>query len=225
MRNDVSVVITSGGNGSRFGRNKMLALIKDKPVIVYAVENFRRSKSIDEIIVIVKKEDKKMYQKIFNKEKLKVKLISAAHQRIDSVYLGVKTAKGKYVITHDGNRPLTPIWLIDKIVEEVKKYKAVISAVAPITTIKYSNNQFIKKSLSRNKTWISQTPHGFEKKLFIEAFEKVTKNKKFIPTDDSEIITKFGKNVRIVPGDEINIKITFPHDLFVAEQLLKTVKQ
>ncbi len=220
MKINVSAVITSGGMAKRFGKNKMFFLLKGKPLIINTVQKFSQSKKIDEIIVLVRKEEMIAYKKLFEKEKLKVKLVAAKKERIISVYAGALAAQGKYVITHDGNRPLTPVALIDKLIEEVIKYKAAMTAIAPTATVKYSDGLFINKSLPRSKTWIAQTPQGFEKKLLLKAFEKAIKNKYFVPTDDSEIMSNFGKKVKIVPGDEINIKITYPQDIIIANELI-----
>lgn len=225
MKNTVSAIITAGGNGTRFSGDKMLALIDGKPLIIYTLDKFQQSKNIDEIIVLIKEKDIKKYQKIIKRAGFtKIKIVPAATERIVSVYYGVKAAKGKYVITHDGNRPLTSVNLIDKLINEVIKYGAAMTAIPPTATIKYSNDFFVKESLPRNKTWIAQTPQGFERNLILRAFEKAIKDKYFVPTDDSELVTKLGKKVKIIPGEEINIKITFPQDIIIAEQLLKFSK-
>jgi len=220
MKNTFSVIITSGGNGSRFNGDKMLAILRGKPLIIHTIEKFHKLKNIDEIILLVKEDVIKKYQKIIGKNYLKVKIICACHERIASVFLGLKKVKNKYIITHDGNRPLTPVSLINKLMEETIKYKAVMTAIPPTATIKYANGNIVTKSLERNKTWIAQTPQGFETKLLLTAFQKAVDNKYFVSTDDSEFVTKIGKKVKILLGDEINIKVTFPQDLIIAEQLL-----
>ena len=220
MANTISAIITAGGNAVRFGSNKMITLLKGKPLIVHTLERFHQIKSINEIILLVKNEEIKLYQNIINKEGFKVKLVPAAPERITSLYFGIKLAKGKYVITHDGNRPLTPVRLINRVAKEVVKFKAVITAVKPTATIKYSDGNFVKLSLPRNETWIAQTPQGFERILVLKALKKAVEKKQFFATDDSEFVTKIGHRVKIIPGDDINIKITFPQDLIIAEQLL-----
>jgi len=220
MKNSVSVVITAGGKGVRFGKDKMLALIKGKPLILYTLTLFQKSKKIDEIIVLVQEKMMKEYQKIINRAGFKVKMIPAKPERIVSLYFGVKAAKGRYVITHDGNRPLTPTYLIDKLIEEVKKFPAVMTAIPPTATIKYIDNMFVKESLPRKKTWIAQTPQAFERKLLLTALKKAIDDRYFESTDDSELVTRLGKKVKVIPGEEINIKITFPHDIIIAEKLL-----
>lgn len=222
----ISVVLTCAGNGTRFGKNKILSQINGKTVLEMTVSQFQKSKKIDEIIVVAKKHDFKIYRDILKKRGLKARLVEGGKERIISAYNGVKAAKGEIVIIHDGVRPLTPVWLIDKVAETSKKYRAVIPAVTPTTTIKYAREDLlIKKSLSRVETWLSQTPQGFRRELILRAYKKAIEERCFTPTDDSELVTKLGEEVRIVQGDYCNIKITFPLDLAIAERLIEFIEK
>lgn len=226
MSNKISAVITAGGKATRFGSDKMTVLIQGKPLLSHTLECFLSSKKITEIIVLIQKEKISLYKKfVLELNDKKVKIVEAKDERIISLYYGIKKAKGEYVITHDGNRCLTPTDLIDKLIDETIKYEAAMTAVLPTATIKYSENGFVEKTYPRSHTWIAQTPQGFKKDLILRALERALENKEFISTDDSEFITKIGKKVKIVPGDEINIKITYPQDLMLAEQLLSPKTQ
>lgn len=224
MKNTISIVIAAAGNSSRFGGNKMIALINEKPVLFYTLRQFQQVKAINEIIVVANNKNIAEYRKIIEKFGFSAKITLGGSERIISVYNGVKASKGEYIITHDGNRPLTPVWLINKLIEKTIKDKAVMTAILPTATVKYSDGFIIKKSLARSKTWIAQTPQGFKREIILQALEKAIGDKYFIPTDDSELVTRLGKRVFIVPGDEINVKITYPKDLLLVKQLLKFLK-
>lgn len=217
----ISAVITAAGSSERFGGDKLLALLAGKPVLIRTLMQFRKSNKIDEIVVAVKRKDMESYKKIIRKAGLKVKMVKGGPERVISAYNVAKAAKGDIVITHDGNRPLTPVWLIDKLIEETIKYGAAMTAIPPTATIKYAEDFIIKESLSRSKTWIAQTPQGFKRALILSAYEKAIKEKFFVKTDDSELVTRLGEKVRIVPGHPENIKITFLSDLIIAEKLFK----
>lgn len=217
----ISVVITAAGASTRFEEDKILALIKGKPVLVRTVAQFQKSKKVDEIIVAARKNDLKTYEKIIRKAGLKARAVEGGPERIISAYHAARATKGDIIITHDGNRPLTPVWLIDELIEETIRYGAAITAVLPTATIKYGEDFVIKESLPRSRTWVAQTPQGFKRELILRAYEKAIKENYFVATDDSELVTRLGEKVRIVPGDPINIKITFPSDLAIAEKLIK----
>lgn len=215
----VSAIITAAGDGSRFGRNKMLAQLAGEPILIRTIRQFQKSKKVDEIIVAAKKKDIKKYEALIKEAGLKAKVVEGGPERVISAYNGVKVAQGEFVIIHDGVRPLVPVWLIDKLIEATIKYGAAMVAIPATTCVKFVENLAVKKSLPRSKTWLGQTPQGFKRKLIIQAYKKTIKEKYFFPSDDCELVMRLGKKVKIVPGTPTNIKVTFPSDLKVAEQL------
>lgn len=217
----VSAVITAAGDGSRFGKNKMLALLRGQPILIRTLKQFQKSKRINEIIVAAKKKDIKKYKALIKKAGLKAKVVEGGPERFISAYNGVKKAKGEFVIIHDGVRPLVPVSLIDKLIEATIKYSAAMVAIPATTCVKFVEGLMVKKSLPRTKTWLGQTPHGFKRKLIIKAYEKAIKDKYFSLSDDCELVMRLGKKVKIVPGSPINVKVTFPSDLKLAEQLFE----
>jgi len=215
-----SVVITAAGNSTRFGENKLLLEILGKPTIVRTVEVFAKCPQIDEIIVATRKQDILYYQELFNRYELIVRVIEGGQERIESLYKGA--SYGDILLTHDGARPFTPVWLIDHLIQAVEEYGAAMAAVPPNATIKYAENDLIiRSSLPRATTWIAQTPQGFRREILLHSLESAIKQKYFVATDDSEIVAMHGYPVKIVPGDPINMKLTVKSDLAVATELFK----
>jgi len=71
-----------------------------------------------------------------------------------------------------------------------------------------------------------QTPQGFRLSIIRRAHELAAADTRFgeLPaTDDCGIVLRYLPDVRvhIIPGNERNLKITFPRDLAVAEALLR----
>lgn len=220
-----SVVITAAGNSTRFGENKLLLEIAGKPMIVRTVEQFAKCHHIDEIIVATRKQDILHYQELFNQSGLIVKVVEGNRERIESIYNGAKASLGDIILTHDGARPLTPIWLIDNLIQAVEEYGAAMTAVAPVATIKYAENDLIiRSSLPRATTWIAQTPQGFRRDILLKSLEAAINQKYFVATDDSEIVAMHGYPVKIVPGDHVNMKVTVRSDLVIANELFKQIK-
>lgn len=214
----ISVVITAAGNSTRFGENKLLLEIAGKPIIVRAVEQFLKCPKIDEIIVATRKQDIPYYQEMFSAPNVKV--VEGGGERIESMYNGAKVAKGDIILTHDGARPFTPVWLIENLIEAVEKYGAAMTAVPPSATIKHANDDLIiLRSLPRATTWIAQTPQGFKRDILLSSLESAIKQQYFVPTDDSEIVAMHGYPVKIVPGDQVNMKVTYKTDLAIASEL------
>lgn len=217
-----SVVIAAAGNSTRFGENKLLLEILEKPIIVRTVEQFVKCLQVDEIIVVTRKQDIFHYQELFKKYELDIKVIEGGDERIQSMYNGVRASCGDIILTHDGARPLTPVWLIDHLIQAVEEYGAAMTAVPPTATIKHATDDLIiLHSLSRATTWIAQTPQGFRRDILLNSLESAINQKYFVATDDSEIVSMHGYPVKIVPGDHINMKITVNSDLVIATELFK----
>ena len=188
------------------------------------VEQFAKCNQIDEIIVATRKQDISSYQELFRKWNLIVKVVEGGTERIESMYNGAKASSGDIILTHDGARPLTPIWLIDNLIQAVKEYGAAMTAVPPTATIKYAeNDMIIRSSLPRGTTWIAQTPQGFRRDILLSSLESAISQHYFVATDDSEIVAMHGHKVKIVPGDHVNIKVTVKSDLVIATELFNSV--
>lgn len=218
----ISLVITAAGNSTRFGENKLLLDIAGKPLIVRTIEQFIPCSKIDEIILAARKQDLEFYQELFKKHALNVKLVEGGRERIESVYNGAKASQGSIIITHDGARPLTPVWLIENLIKAAEEYGAAMTAVPPTATIKYAEEDLIiRNSLARHTTWIAQTPQGFKRPILLSALEAAIQQQYFIPTDDSEIVALQGHKVKIVPGDYVNLKVTVKSDLSLVHEMFK----
>ncbi len=188
-----SVVITAAGNSTRFGQNKLLLEILGKPVIVRTVEQFAKCSQIDEIIVATRKQDIACYQELFRNCDFDLKFVEGGSERIESMYNGAKASRGDIIITHDGARPLTPVWLIENLIQAIEIYGAAMTAVPPVATIKYAENDLIiRQSLPRATTWIAQTPQGFKRDILLNSLESAIHQKYFVATDDSEIVSMHG---------------------------------
>jgi len=220
----ISVIITCAGNHSRFGKNKLLADLDGKPIFIRTLLQFSKVKKIDEIIVPVREEYKNKFKKLIEAEKIKVKLIKGGEERYISAYNGVRISKGKYILIHDGARPLVPVKLIKKIIKEVKQHQAVISAVRPSTCVKKGNGFYVENCLARSESWLGQTPQAFSREIILKAYKKAIQDKNFNGLDDCELVSSLGVKVKIINGDKANIKITFPEDLIIARSLFKMRK-
>ena len=129
----------------------------------------------------------------------------------------------RYVLIHDGARPWVRASLIENIIEEVKKYGAVIPLLPLTDTPKECDAPweiqpggetppvFIKNHLKRANTGIAQTPQAFKFPEILRAHKKAALVQEDF-TDDAEIWGRFCGQVAVIPGSPENRKITFPED-------------
>ena len=217
----ISALITAAGFSARYEKNKMLEPIKGKPLIIRTLERFLACEEIDEIIVTARGADKDKFEEL-TKELDIVTIVMGGAQRVESMLNAINASCGDILITHDGARPLVKPALIKKLISCVKKNGAAMTAVNPTATVKISSNQTMRitGTLPRIKTWIAQTPQGYNRELIKPAMENAVKEKYFVPTDDSEIVANTtSHDIMIVPGDYSNIKVTHQSDIEIANAL------
>ena len=227
----VTAIVVAGGKSSRMKlykgeKNKPYINLLGKPVVSYSLSILEKNSRISEIILVVRREDKKYCEKEiiekFRFKKIK-KLCFAGEFRQDSVYNGLKSIDvyPDIVLIQDAARPFLTSTMINKSVEAARDFKAAVVAVPVIDTVKYSTKgKFITSTLNRNKIWLVQTPQVFEYRLIIKAYEKAYKER-FYGTDDSSLVERMGRTVKIIMGSYENIKITTRLDIVIAEAILK----
>lgn len=220
----ISAVITAAGNCTRFGKEKLFSLIDKEPVFIRTVKQFKKTKEIDEIILVVRKDTRKRFESWLKKFGLKVRLVEGGAERVDSAYQGVKVSRGEYILIHDGARPLVSPLLIKKVAVAAEKYGAAMAAYETTTCVKLINQQTmeVEQCLDRNKSWLGQTPQGFKKEIILKAYEMAVKGE-IKGMDDCELVRKTGRKVKVVPGEWINKKITIPTDLEIIRKWIKYV--
>jgi len=224
-------IIVAGGNGKRMGLDikKQYILLKGKEILTRAIEAFEACDFVDEIIVVVGKEEINYVQeKIvshYSLNKVK-KVVEGGVERQDSVYNGlVEVDKDtKYVMIHDGARPFITKDVIYKCLQKAKQTGASIIGVPVKDTIKRCDikSQRVQDTPKRDTLWIIQTPQIFAFDLLMDAYH-YSHEQGLQVTDDSMIVEAFGKEVYVTKGEYTNIKVTTPEDLMIGEAIIEAI--
>ena len=213
---DVSAVIVSAGSSLRMGFNKQFTPIFGVPVIVRSMLAFQKS-SVKNIVLVLRQEDIFQAQRLANEygiTKLS-DIVPGGETRAVSALNGVKTATSKYVLIHDGARPLVNQNVIRRVIGALTENNAVIPVVSVKDTLKRVENCFIKETVDRENLMSAQTPQGFIRELYLKAAIDTE------VTDDAQLIQNMSGKVYMVEGDYRNIKITTKEDIILAEFFLK----
>lgn len=219
-----SAIILSGGRGKRMGSNlsKQFILINEKPILYYTIKKFRENELIDEIILVLPKDEIEYCKKeVLEKNNLFVdKIVEGGEERQDSVFNGLNAIdNGDIVLIHDGARPFVTDKIIKDGIEGAKKFKAAAPGVMPKDTIKVKDkNNLSKETLNREELIAVQTPQVFDYDLILECHKKIKENNIKV-TDDTMVVETFGNKVFLYEGAYTNIKITTPEDLILAKYL------
>ncbi len=215
-------VIVAAGNASRMGGiDKVMAPLGGEPMILRTVRAFQESDVIREIVVVTRED---LIEKItalcagFDKVRAVVK---GGNDRTESVQAGLNTlSKGiQLVAVHDGARPLITDAVIDRTVRAAHTYGAAAPAIPVKDTIKIAAGGLVKTTPDRSTLRAVQTPQVFDFDLLRAALKKAKQTGAAI-TDDCSAVELLGMSVKLVEGDEHNIKVTTPMDLKIAEMLM-----
>ena len=219
-------VIVAAGNASRMGGiDKVMAQLQGEPMIARTVRTFQNCDAISEI-VIVTREDLIIPITDLCREMPKVKaVVRGGKSRQESVGLGLNALsdKVKLAAVHDGARPLITWEVIDRTVRAANTYGAAAPAIPVKDTIKVVEGRVVKNTPDRSTLFAVQTPQVFDFDLLRGALKKAEADGAAV-TDDCSAVELMGMSVKIVEGDEHNIKVTTPMDLKIAEMLLEEEK-
>ncbi len=209
-----SLVLVMAGKGQRMNKNinKILLPLGDKPIYEYSINLF---KEFDfEIICVINKDDE-----IIKEDG--IIYTYGGKTRSESVYNGLKIAKGDYVFIHDAARPLLSKEVIINILNNLNKNEAYLTYLESVDTLKEIDNDKII-TLDRNKIIRALTPQCAKKDILIDSYDKAFKDNKSF-TDDISLIEEYHKEVKInlVKSNPENFKITTEFDYELAKVLVK----
>lgn len=228
-------VILAGGSGKRAGGDmpKQFFKIADKTILEYSLEKFENNSLIDEIVVVGNPaylEDIRRILHVRNLSKVK-HILPGGQERYHSVLaaLEIYTHTPCHLLIHDAVRPLVSQRIIDEVIRNLQTCKAVNVAIPVTDTIIEVDpaEAVITGIPDRNRLYRVQTPQGFDAQTLYNAYSKALDDPAFTTTDDCSVIRKYApdEKIKIVKGENTNIKLTYPEDLFLLEHLLNKEKQ
>ncbi len=216
-------VIVAAGTASRMGGiDKVMAPLGGEPMIVRTVRAFQNCGAIAEIVVVTREDlILPITSACRGMDKVKA-VVAGGASRQESVARGLSALSGqmKLAAVHDGARPLVSDAVIDRTVRAAHSYGAAAPAVPVKDTIKVVKGGLVMATPDRNALRAVQTPQVFDFDLLRGALEKAEKDKAAV-TDDCSAVERLGMKVKIVEGEERNLKITTPLDLKIAALLLE----
>ena len=216
-------VIVAAGSASRMGGiDKVMAPLKGEPMIARTVRTFQECEAISEIVVVTRQDLIAPISDLctgFDKVKA---VVQGGSSRVESVWLGLSAlgAGVELAAIHDGARPLISPEVIDRTVRAAHSYGAAAPAIPVKDTIKVVKGGVIASTPDRATLQAVQTPQIFDYDILRGALKKAIQEDAPI-TDDCSAVERIGVNVKIVEGEERNLKVTTPFDLRIAEMLLE----
>lgn len=224
-----TAVVLSAGQGKRMGASvkKQYIELEGKPVIYYTLKAFQESEVIDDIVLVVGKDqisyvnDEIVQKYHFTKVNT---IVEGGKERYDSVWQGLKAIADQagYVFIHDGARLFVNEDILKRGYETVDEFGACVAGMPSKDTIKLiDDNGFAVNTPERKYVWMVQTPQIFKTSLIVEAYSRLMREECINVTDDAMVVERMMEMpVKLFEGSYENIKITTPEDLEIAEVFL-----
>lgn len=216
--------MVAGGSGTRFGAEKQFLALRGKPVVAWSVETARPV--ADGVVVVVPdghggagpagstSADDRYGADL---------VVPGGRTRSASVRAGLRAVPedAAVIVVHDAARPLAPASLFAAVVDAVRAGDAgAVPVLAVSDTLKRVVDGMVGGTLERQGMATVQTPQAFEAAT-LRAAHAASGD----ATDDAALVEAVGGQVRAVPGDPLNVKLTNPGDLLLAEALLEIVER
>lgn len=227
----ISAIVPAAGCGARaaLNGNKILASLRDgQPVLFWTLKALAGAdyagQQLCEIILVARPEEFPAIEKVARDAALGIdfKLVEGGATRQDSVWSGVSSARGDFVLVHDAARPCVSSDVISRTVQDAQRQGGAIAALPVSDTVKRSNGTgIIAQTLDRSEIWLAQTPQVFRRDLFVAALESA-RQEGFQGTDCASIMERMGHEIALTPGDTDNLKVTFAADMERAAAILSS---
>lgn len=214
-------VIVAGGSGIRMNSNipKQFLLIKNKPLLYYTIDVFLKAYDDLHVILVLPEDHVSKGQEIVDAyfDSSRIIICNGGSTRFQSVQNGLSLINEESIIfVHDGVRCLVTKDLIKRCYSEAKRSGSAIPVVTSKDSIRLLTING-HEAVDRNTVKLVQTPQTFHSRILLTAYKIDYKDKY---TDEATVVEAFGLKVNLIKGEENNIKITMPADLFIAEQII-----
>ena len=227
----VFVILPAAGLGTRMAgpQPKQFLALDGAPILIHSLRAFAAVKRVTAMYVAVRKPEIERVQAQVAEYGFasRVTVVEGGDKRQDSVshaLLALPAQPDDIVLVHDAVRPLIDAATIERTIDAVAEHGAAIVGLPAVDTIKQvertAHGAIITATIPREFIVQAQTPQGFRYGLLKSAFAEASADG-FWGTDEASLIERAGKAVHVVPGSQVNLKITQPGDLELAEFYLR----
>lgn len=217
----LSAIVAAAGSSIRMGgTDKLFAPVAGRPLLAHVLTPFQDCPLVHHIVVVLSSANLQRGGDLVAQHGInKVSAVcQGGPRRQDSVRLGLEALEpSDWVLVHDGARLLIEP-LISDALAAARETGAAIPAVPIADTVKTAGaDGTVADTVDRSRLWAAQTPQSFRYDLLRRAHSEVTAD----VTDDASMLEALGLPVKLYPGSPLNIKVTTPEDLNIAEALLR----
>jgi len=211
----IASILVAAGSGSRFGAEvpKQFLSVAGRPVIRWAAAALAAETDLLQPVGNATAIDTALAGLTY------LPVVSGGATRQDSVHAGLEALAPHapdIVLVHDAARPVIPPGTIAALRAALETAPGAIPALAVADTLKRATAGVIDETVARENLFRAQTPQAFRFPALLAAHRSGRTGS----TDDAALLEAMGQKVRLVPGADDNIKLTYPEDAVRLERIL-----
>ncbi|WP_210439846.1 IspD/TarI family cytidylyltransferase [Nocardioides xinjiangensis] len=219
-----AVVILAAGSGSRVGagRNKVLLPLRGVPVLVWSLRDALALPDVRRVLLVVRPADRSAVESavaphLGDREVLVVDGGATRHASewaaLRVLAADIDSGEVDVVVVHDGARPLAGPSLWRAAAAAALRTGGAVPVV-PATQLLHADLTPVADGVGA-----VQTPQAFRAGEVLAAYRAAARDG-FEGTDTSACVAAYRDvEVAAVPGSALNLKVTFPEDVALAEEL------
>ena len=227
------LVVTAGGSGTRMGSAlpKQFLELRGKPILRLTIERFLEACPDVQVITVLPSSHMGTWREYCVRESFLCpqRLVAGGFTRFHSVQNALEQVPdGAVVAVHDGVRPFLSARRIGELFNLAREHPAVVPVMPVTDTLKVLEKKadgtlsLVPEVVDRSRIYGAQTPQIFHSELLKKAY---TQGFDTLFTDDASVAQKYGIPLTFVEGERLNIKITTPEDLVLAQAILSQLSQ
>ena len=216
------MLLAAAGRGERLGATlpKALVPLAGRSLLAHVLERTRGAPVVG-VIVAVPPGDRLVAEEARRSSHV-LDVVEGGRSRQASIRaaLAAVPAGTEAVVCHDAARPLASPELFGAVLAALEAADGAVPVIRPTDTVKRLEGESIVETLDRQELGLAQTPQAFLLHA-LETAHRLAVEEGLQATDDAALVERAGFKVVAVPGSPSNIKITFPGDLRVADDLAR----
>jgi 2-C-methyl-D-erythritol 4-phosphate cytidylyltransferase/2-C-methyl-D-erythritol 2,4-cyclodiphosphate synthase len=208
------------------GTDKLAVELGGRPLLAWALDALAAAPEVARIVVVTATERVPDVAAATWLPGSVLDVVAGGQRRHESVHAGF-VAFDRFgadergvVLVHDGARPLVTPALVGAVAEETARHGAAIPILPVAETLKRIEGDLVGGTVERSGLGTAQTPQGVRRDLLRAAYRRFPADGPETWTDEASLLEAAGVPVRVVAGDAVNLKVTFPDDLARAEAMV-----
>ncbi len=209
------LAILAAGSSSRAGTDKVSLELGGHPVLLWSIAAAEASHAFDQIVVVAPPERVAVLAPIIG---TRARVVPGGITRTSSSWAGLDALAGHDIVAiHDAARPFATPSLFAKVVAVATEFGSGVPGLAVAETVRRADEAGRSvEEVDRSGLWTAQTPQAFQRSL-LERARAAAGERSF--TDDAAAVIALDVDVRLVPGERRNFKLTSAEDVAYAREL------